>query len=352
MTQRAVTTPTGAAPVDHRSSTLVVLLTRLVTPLWFLILALVQIRRGDDSLPYWIQALASKINLSPGLMLRIMIGAQLAGACVMLLDGRWARRTALVMLMAACFIAIAEISALGFKAEIILSALLLVVSALLLAGIGFGAAGDLRERSSLPRMMAAAAGMVAACLIAALVPLKVTEALPSQPMPEGTAPTSTAAVAVAPIVIPGERMRELPPQELPNEFLIFNDLYEGGSAVDAKLHRFLPDDLAARLSEGTHFIVLYNLGAPSHRLFDEFLLGIDRQSVIAIRVPRAPRVGPDVDAGMGPVSCAGCEFVALPPGPLWICDVPSIYRVDDGKVTCLVSGLDELAIEGCLHSNP
>jgi hypothetical protein len=352
MAQRAVATPAKTATVDHRSSTLVVLLTRLATPLWFIILALIQIRRGEASLPYWLQALSGKMSVSPGLVLRLLIGVQLAGACIMLVHGRWARRTAIALLMAACFTAIAEISAIGFKVEIILTAMVLGVSALLLAGVGLGEPEDLPASSGLPRAVAAAAGVVAAGVIAALLPLKVSDALPGQSTPEGAGPASVASVAAAPIVIPGERTREPAPQDLPNEFLINNDLYEGGSAIDAELHRFLPDDLAATLREGTHFIVLYNLGAPSHRLFDEMLLGIDRHSVIAIRVPRAPRVGPDVDAGMGPVSCAGCDLVALPRGPLWFCDVPSIIRVDGGKVTCLVSGMDELAIEGCLHGSP
>ncbi|MCI0433355.1 MAG: hypothetical protein L0271_06880, partial [Gemmatimonadetes bacterium] len=148
-----------------------------------------------------------------------------------------------------------------------------------------------------------------------------------------------------------ERVKDGLSAELPREYVQLEPWGWVGLRIEAlEWVHWLPDDSVQRMTQGTRLVVMYlSFTDASHRVFDEFLAGVTGVPITAVRVPRSERSGPIPLPDLGPVTCPGCEFVALPRGPLWIlAPLPRLLRVEDGVVTCVAAGDDELEFETCI----
>jgi hypothetical protein len=331
-----------------------ILLTRLAAPLWLIWLAVVQYFGGLERVPGWLDQTAGRAGLEPETVLRAMIGFELACACVMLLAGRIARAVAIAALIVICFVAFAEIGAVGLSIDGLGSMLALLVSVPLLALIGLKPAPlPTPSTPGLAPWLSAVTGAAACLVVAAFIPLRNMSSRPTinDGLPPLDADASTIPAPAAD-VLPGERVRSVAMTELPPQDYFEPDAQLGRPASEISWLKYLPEDVPSRLANGRRFIVFYTPESPlCHDLFTQHLPAIDPGSIIAIRVPRAPGSGipGELPPDLGPIACDGCDRIVLPAGPKWFVPMPTLLRIENGVVACQVVGVDEVEVATCLH---
>ena len=96
--------------------------------------------------------------------------------------------------------------------------------------------------------------------------------------------------------------------------------------------------LTAKTLEGTSYIVFYNPHCSHCReLFETALANPNDARVIAVEVPPAQSQNIASGDDLGPIDCGTCDKLTLPMGPLWLVDMPTLVRVENGVVTCVAT---------------
>lgn len=324
MPPQPLTTP---AP---RSGLGAALVTRLLVPLWLLVIAGFQIAIGtNDALPVWLTGLALRFDIAPLTMLRGVIWLELATAAVILFFPRWARRIAIAALVAICFSALASISASmgaagGAAQSIMLAGAALAVSVTLLAIILRSAPHRAESTLSMQwQVITTIAVLAASGVIAGQLPLRAVE-----PAARGVASGGTRGAA--------------PPTDVVEmDFAAF--LNEPMSATPLA-RRF--GQLTARTLEDRRIVVFYNPDCGScHDLFKAHFAGPLETPVLAIKVPLPPNADRLPSDQPPEVDCPDCEFLDLPVGPLYLGTPPMIVITENGIITCVA---DQRTAEECL----
>lgn len=286
---------------------------RLLVPAWIAVLAGLQMADGStEALPVWLNGIAVRSGWSPLVVLRALLGAELLAAGLMLVVGRWARVIAIGSMLAACFSAIASISAAPEQRGVIaLNAIVFVVSAVLLATLLRGrrattvdSAGGLSVQW---QIIAALAIAVIAAIVAAQLPIRVVD-------PSG----------------PSMRVKR-PPDAIDLNFAKFVEkpLTESG------VQKLLPALTAATL-EGRHIVVFYNPACGvCHDLFREHFAGPLATPVIAVLVPAPADLRHAESDQPDDIDCPDCERMALREGPTYLVTPPTLVVVEDGIITCV-----------------
>jgi len=286
---------------------------RLLVPAWILALAGLQIADGStDVLPVWMIGIGSRLGADAALILRLLLGAELLLAGLMLLIGRWARPLALLSMCFACFSGIASISAAPESGRTwLLSGTVLLISACLLTlvlrgGARLGAALSLQWQ-----LIGAIAVAVIAAIVAIQVPVRLFDA-----------------------GIDG-RIRPVRPLEAV-EIDFLNAV--GRRLEESGIGGALPHLVAATL-DGRSYIVFYNPRCGScHDLFRDHFGGPVDAKVFAVKIP--PAADEELLASDQPedVSCEICTFMALRPGTIWQIEPrvpPIVVAVQDGVIECV-----------------
>ena len=86
---------------------------RVGVPALLIALVVVESRSGVASLPFWIEGLSTRLEVSPEAALRVLIGLQLTFAATAILLRRWSRQISLLAALLLAFAAVAELSALA-----------------------------------------------------------------------------------------------------------------------------------------------------------------------------------------------------------------------------------------------
>ncbi len=110
-----------------------------------------------------------------------------------------------------------------------------------------------------------------------------------------------------------------------------------GKALSATaIATYLPTVEAMIAAGGnTGWIVFFNPHCSAcHAFFDEHFQGPQAEPIIAVEIPLAEGEVAAAGDDLGAISCASCEFVGLPAGPLWLVAPPAALRIEGGIVTC------------------
>ncbi|MGA1400341.1 MAG: hypothetical protein ACO38P_08150 [Phycisphaerales bacterium] len=298
-----------------RPSPAAILAARVGMPALLASLVVIESRAGLESLPIWIDGLATRFDLAEMDLLRLLMGVQLTFAVSAILLRPWSRVISLAAALLLSFAAIAEMSALvgrGPEAtELLPPAILLAVCGLLLPPLARRPAASTTEGSPAWRIV---------LLVAiATISLAATARIPIPPS------TPTAGSFSGEIV------------ELAVEDWLGKTIPETGLGARVP-------NLTALTVEGRSAVVLYNPHCGScHEFFEAGFDDPQPFRVIALEVP--PEEGAVVVESDQPkeIACAGCERLSLPRGPLWLVRPPVLVLVEDGRVSCVAWESDQVA---------
>lgn len=315
-------------PVEASASWRASLAARLFVPLLLVVLAVLEVRGGVETLPRWIATVGARIDVRDETLLRGMIALQLGLAAIALLIPRWSRATSATALVLLVFAAVAEVSALvgvGGDALAFVPPLVVLAASGLLLPITLRAVPTAGSPGS-PVWRAIGAMAIAVAALAASARLTLG---PMNPGPVPVAPS----VATSPSVEVVE--------------LALED-WTGRSLPETGLPRRLPE-LTPLTLEGRSVIVLHDPRCGQcHDLFATWFGAPVDARVIAVRVPPAAGVTLLESDQPEEVSCADCTRISLPEGPTWLVQTPAVVVVEDGVVRCVAKGLDQ--VSECLGS--
>ncbi len=288
---------------------------RVGVPAMLIALVVVESRSGVASLPFWIEGLSSRLEVSPEAALRVLIGLQLTFAATAILLRRWSRQISLLAAMLLAFAAVAELSALAGRG--------IEAARFLPAGVLLAACGLLLPPLARRSPPVAASGSPA-WRIVALVAIATTSVATAARIP--IAPTIPTLGSFSGEIV-----------ELAVEDWVGKTIPETG--LGARVPR-----LTALTVEGRSAVVLYNphCGA-CHEFFEAWFADPRPFRVIALEVP--PEAGAVVIDSDQPddIACASCERLSLPTGPLWLVKPPVLVLVEDGRVQCVAWEADQVA---------
>lgn len=129
--------------------------------------------------------------------------------------------------------------------------------------------------------------------------------------------------------------------------------WQGRTLPDTPLSRLLPL-LTPLTLEGDSVIVLYNPNCGHCReLFEKhFAVAVPGRRVIAVEVPPAPGSFDAAGDDLGPVPCAECERLMLPPGPAYLLKPPTLVVVRAGRVLCATDNDPETCLAQLASQTP
>jgi hypothetical protein len=302
------------------------LLTSLIIPIFLVVLAVIQLAVGGNSLPGWISTISIKMEIDPLSLLRVLIMGELILALFCSTLGRGAVTAAWIALASTGFVSLAECAASLNRtttAELVSSAAVLAISIGLAIALSTATRGDVRSeavksRSSKPRGRHPMLVMVMALIILSVVlnisisPRTVAEGRPL------TVDGPEVAGDVAIFTLPAETWIDRP-------------------VTDIELAAYMPE-LPPLTAEGRSIVVIYNKGCGDcHDLFEVHFGEGFHLPVIAIEVPPAEGAVLSESIRTDDVKCMDCVMSSLPAGPLWLIKTPVVMVVEDGRVVCLES---------------
>lgn len=96
--------------------------------------------------------------------------------------------------------------------------------------------------------------------------------------------------------------------------------------------------LTAETMEDDAIIVFFNPHCSAcHQLFLEHLNADRPEKIIAVEVPPAKAQETAAGDGHDDIDCPHCTRHALPAGPMWLVEIPTVVRVENGVVTCVAT---------------
>jgi uncharacterized membrane protein YphA (DoxX/SURF4 family) len=286
---------------------------RLLVPAWILVLAGLQIADGTtDVLPIWMIGMGHRLGADAVVILRLLLGAELLVAGLMLLIGRWSRMLAILSMCFACFSGIASISAAPESGRTwALSGAVVAISALLLSLVTRGGRRRGTPLSLQWQLIGALAVGVISAIVAVQLPIRLVDA-----------------------GIDG-RFRPVRPLNAV-EIDLLNSV--GRPLAECGIREHLPQLVAATM-EGRSFVVFYNPRCGScHDLFRDHFAGEVEGKVFAVSVP--PPAGEELLPSDQPeeVTCDQCTFMRLEPGTIWQIEPrvpPIVVVIQDGVIECV-----------------
>ena len=340
---RIVTSPTTASFATVAA--------RLLVPAWIVVLAGLKMADGStDALPVWLNGIAVRSGWSPLVTLRILLGMELLAAGLMLVVGSWARAIAIASMVAACFSAIASISAAPEQRGVIaLNAIVFVVSAVLLATVLRG-----KKHVAGQSEQAGHAGHAGNAGHAALA----RHADPADAVGPGLSVQWQIIAALAITVISAIVAAQLPIRVMdpsgpslrlkrPADAVDLNFAkYVEKPLTESGVQKYLPA-LNAATMEGRHIVVFYNPACGvCHDLFREYFSGPLKTPVIAVLVPAPPEFRHAESDQPEDIDCPNCERMALREGLTYLITPPTLVLVEDGIITCVaVRGPGDCLVE-------
>ncbi|MGA0871588.1 MAG: hypothetical protein ACO3SJ_01820 [Phycisphaerales bacterium] len=298
-----------------RPSPAAILAARVGVPGLLVALVAIESRGGVEALPFWIDGIATRFEISAEMALRLLIGVQLAFAVAAIVLRPWSRAISLAAALLLSFAAIAELSALAGRgveaASFLPPAVLLALCGLLLPPLARRPAATIGGGSPAWRIVLLLAIATASVATAARIP--ISPAVPTL----GSFSGEIVELAV--------------------------EDWVGKTIPETGLGARVPK-LTALTLEGRSAIVLYNPHCGScHEFFESWFATPQPFRVIALEVP--PEAGAVVLESDQPddIACAECERLSLPTGPLWLVKPPVLVLVEDGRVRCVAAEPDQVA---------
>lgn len=317
-------------------------LVRLVVPLWVLAGAIFKlVERTPANLPSGMRAVANSTHLDLELLMRLLIGAELFAAGVMLFVPRLARAMAIFMLTCFCGILIWEMARQAskcgcFGALPIKPWQMLIVDGALLLGVltlrPRRTPGAVREQSWLMPL----AGFAAIAAVAAITAFAVPDKPPTKQAPIAVNDTNDPTINPTPLDIPNSWMAKPDVQSWVGRQWREVDLFQ--------LMPRWPGDMDAP----TRYVIFYSRTCEHcEQLFYDYLIGPLDGPVAAVEIPATPTElrGPNP----WPMPEAMVEHLELPLGCHWIITSPIVLRLEGGTIACATEGEGH---ETCLRFPP
>ena len=290
---------------------------RFLTPLLLLSTAIAWIVGGTAWMPIWIANVGLRAAFTPTAMAQLVVGIMTAAALTLVFFGGTpllGRAMSRACLLAYAFCAVATLAShmAATAASAGLGPLVIPVVGVALslwlystASHAAAASGALQRRSGVWLLARVLAVWVVSIGVAARVPIE-----------SNAAQSYGASGGVESVVLDYVH-------------------WQGRTVPDTGLSRFLPT-LTARTLEGRSIVVLYSPQCGHCReLFEQYFTSARPDvKVIAVEIPPSPgTVALDGD-NLGPVPCADCERLSLPPGRAYIIKPPTVIVIEEGRVSC------------------
>lgn len=291
------------------------------TPLLFLGTASALLRGGSSWAPQWVVNLMARSGVTSVQTTTLCACALAAAACIVVAwrnSIRWQRMVARTGLVALAFASVAEGAAILAQPPV--AGQLQGASALLWVGVELAISLGLlisidRTRVPDPESSTLAGRHVALSLVLAVAAIAVIARIP-------------VADTIELERLSGQGYE---PIELDTAQWV------GHSLPDTGLSRHLPV-LTALTLEGDSIIVLYNPRCSHcHELFQEHLGPERTERIVAIEVPPPKALVEAAGDGVEELDCKHCSRVALPAGPMWLVEIPTVVRLRNGVVTCVAT---------------
>ncbi len=294
------------------------LIIRILTPLLLLATALAWVRGGTEWTPAWLINLGTRAALDASATAQLTVGILSGAALSLLLFGRrpvLGRLTARLILLAFAFCCVATLASLvatPAAAGSATSPLAFPIIGLVLSLWFYTVAS---RPTSAPATPARLGGVWRGAAVLALwiISIGVAVRIPI----ENNSPLRTGAATNGESVI------------------LDYVQWQGRTLPDTGLSRLLPQ-LTALTLEGRSIVVLYSPECGHCReVFEQyFTTARENVKVIAVEIPPAPGTLALAGDNLGPIPCAGCERLSLPPGKTYILKPPTVVVVEAGRVVC------------------
>jgi hypothetical protein len=326
------------------------ILCRAVVPGWILTGAIFKlVERTPKNLPKnTILAAGAELGIDLNVLLRTLIGLEFIAALIMILVARWARPTAVIMLLGFCAILIGEmvqgnVTSCGCFGKVPIAPWqMLIIDGSLLAGTivfqpraGLTAGQVIGARISTAHVLTGLGAMVASFAVAFGVPeIRV----PVSNVTDGETPGDSAGDAGRTAPAGGQNSaavrRPLPP---PSTYLPRCDSWVGKRWEELDIAQYM-SAWPTGFAEGTRYVVFYGKSCEHcHELFTSYFAGSMPAPTTAVAVPEN-KTGFDPPSMAMP--CTECELLELPIGCDWIITTPILVRLEDGVVACAREGED------------
>lgn len=325
-------------------STIGLILSRAVVPAWVLLGATLKLSTGDARLlPQTF--LDMKDSISPVLLLYVFIALEIFAAGVMILLGRYARLMAGFILSVFCVVLIIDM----FKGADSCGCFggsfspkpwqMLIVDGGMLLGVIFCAPKrpTTRDAVSMKPPLAIAALLLAAGFGVSLGG-KVILHPPPPPPPDETPPIS-------------ENGEQAPPVSTTSRLPLQSSWYAKDIASwigkpwrELELFRMMWDlPNKDKLDSGVRYVVFYS--RTCEHCYDMFWDHLTdpalAQNVTAIEIPTDRELMRD-EFEAWDMPDTQCDLAALPLGCLWLIEAPMTMRLENGVVTCVIEGDEDL----------
>lgn len=294
------------------------LIIRILTPLLLLATAFAWVRGGTQWTPVWLINVGTRAAIDASATAQLTVGVLSGAAFTLLLFGGrpvLGRATARAILLAFAFCCVSTLASLvaapasagSSSSPLALPIIGLVVSLAL---------STVASRPTSAQNTSARLGGVwrgAAVLALWILSIGIAVRIPI----ENNAPLRTGSAAS------GENV------------ILDYVQWQGRTLPDTGLSRLLPQ-LTALTLEGRSIVVLYSPECGHCReVFEQyFATARANVKVIAVEIPAAPGTISLSGDNLGPIPCAGCERLSLPPGKTYILKPPTVVVVEDGRVVC------------------